>query len=662
MTKYRWTPTCLHPEGAPGGSSLGSMRAAVTLGLLSLASAGCGAAESTDPAVDDTACLQLPSKTVCDPEDPAKVFTANGCGEVFAVRSTCLGDKVCVVQTPEVALCAVPPNCTTPTTTTVCVYPDGLRTLYEESYVAASAGIECIEEANEKPGELVESCGFGSACFQEPDFNGGEALCHRSIDASQADKPYYDFGCSRFSLWMRHPTSLEMDCRCRTVGDGQGGAGGEGSAYADPNNIDITNGARPGGPIINCASSNQYSKHAWPVQYGEGPSFAAWYDVNNSGASWYSGAVDPVKREMYGLVRWSDPNHSKGATVVAWDLDTKDRRVVSGLHPGGEYGSGYLSPPPQGPFPFGPQPLTGGSVIRLGPDGMLYVAGGGSGDPVPSDQRQIVRVDPVTGERTLAWMAQETSSGDLTDTWGQCFRPDAYGNMQSVGILAQAFEVGPDGTFYMSFSGIREGKGIISVSSDGSTCTFLSRWGGEGDSPGGGTPPDPAPAEVGDGPFLQFYTLGLLFHDGLIYGTNGADLYSFDPATGDCALVSYVNTTFQGIGVANVFWDPTREVVWAVGDDGKYLGAIIDPKTGRREAVFGDTGRDDFGDEAILRTDYDVAMSLLGVGSALSDGNVLGNGGVVLDPDDPDILYGALKSGALVKLELSTFNSYIYSY
>lgn len=538
-----------------------------------------------------------------------------------------------------------------PGATTACAYDNGLRTLYEPSSVVDVA--TCAVE---------EACEFGSTCFQEEGTEGGEATCRRSIDASQADKPYYNFGCASFSEFLRFPTKLQVDCRCRVTGDGQGGAGGTGNAFADPTHTDITTGARPGGPVVNCATQSTMETRPWPVAFGQGPSFNAWYQQNSSGASWFSGVVDPSTREMFAIIKWTSPNASKSGSIVAWNLDSGDRRVVTGYHPtAGAFGSGYLSPPPQGPFRFDDQPLTGANVLRFGPDGMLYSYGGGTGETA-SDQREIVRVHPETGERTLVWIAQRADDDDLTATYGQCFRPDAYGTLSSVALNGQAFAIGDDGAFYMAFRGVREGDGIVRVSADGRTCDFLTAWGGSGHQPGGGATPAPPPGPIGNTPTLQFPVEGLLVHDGKVYGVHNDDVYAWDLDSGDGALVTYTRGVYGGMGIANLFWDETRDVLWAVGNQAPYVGSIVDPRTGRRESVFGDTGLEEFGDEAILRSVYGVVRSVTSPSSVLTNGNTLGNGGFVLDPDDNDIVYGVLKSGGLMKLELSTFNSYVHSW
>ncbi len=46
----------------------------------------------------------------------------------------------------------------------------------------------------------------------------------------------------------------------------------------------------------------------------------------------------------------------------------------------------------------------------------------------------------------------------------------------------------------------------------------------------------------------------------------------------------------------------------------------------------------------------------------LGNSNVVNRGGLVLDPQDPDIVFAVLGTGALMKMELSTFNTIIHSW
>jgi hypothetical protein len=45
-----------------------------------------------------------------------------------------------------------------------------------------------------------------------------------------------------------------------------------------------------------------------------------------------------------------------------------------------------------------------------------------------------------------------------------------------------------------------------------------------------------------------------------------------------------------------------------------------------------------------------------------SNSNSIGYGGFILDPDNNDIVFAVLKSGGLMKMELSTFNNFVFSW
>lgn len=602
--------------------------------------------------------------STCDPQNPQVVYGTDAQGNIIGEVQTCSPATQCEVHSVDGdAYCACPL-----TGELTCSFPNGISNLYEPSMLIKERSCGNVRD---EPTDLIEDCGFGSMCNQDDALMGGQAHCGRSV--SDETSPYYDFSCTA-EEWMRHPTALEVDCRCRRTGDGQGGAGGTGNAYADPNNTDITMGARPGGPVINCATSSRAFEDPWPVAYGTGPNFNAWFQQNASGASWFSGVFRQSSREMFAIIKWTNPNYSKSATIVAWNVDTKNRRVVSGLYPDRRvgqqpFGSGYLAPAPDGTGASlaQTQPLTGANVLRWGPDGMLYVWGGGTGEGT-SSQRQITKVDPDTGARTLVWAALTPDNAADVAAFGQCIRPEALSNpAESVHYQAQAFEVGPDGSFYLSMRDIRGGDGIVKISADATACSYISRWGGDGHNPGGGTMAVPPPAPIGMGiGDMQFPVQGLLYHvdptyGAAIYGVENGDLYSFNLATGFRARESYDTSGYEGMGYANMFWDSSRNVIWAVGTVAPYVGSIVDLTTGRRESVYGDSGRQEHGAAAILNSVYAGARSV-GMGTALSNGRSIGHGGFVLDPMNNDIAYAVTKGGELLKYELSTFNNYVHSF
>ena len=540
-----------------------------------------------------------------------------------------------------------------------CFYPMGLpQSLYNPSKVMAVCGDEGTRNGTE-----VEDCGFGTICFDDDQNPEIGPRCARSVTANNADKPYYNHSCGVFSQWMRYPTGLEIDCRCRTTSDGTGSFGGTGSAYADPNNIDIDNGGHPAGAIINCAGPGGHAEDRWPVDYGEGPNFGQWSQEYTL-ASWRSGVLDPNTRELFALIEWtSDTNNedTNAGTLVAWNVDTGDRRVVSGKHPDSragliEYGSGYLSP--QGflnrnAVDKPKQILTRARVLRMGPDRKLYASSG----------YEIIRVDPASGAREIVWRAQFPSTGELKATYGQCFRPDNMGREQSVEPVTFSFEVAPDGSFYQGFggTGTREGNGIMKISADGSTCTPVSRWNARGHAAQtSGQVDAPAPPDIGQGFDIQFEMRGLLWHDGKLYATSGDEMYEFDVATGNRLKIT-AGDGYDGMGESNMFWDPSRQVIWAVGREGStYLGAIVEPMTGQTESIYGDVSdRKEYGNDTILRSVYPNGFGIKGV---LQNGNSLNAGAVALDPKDNNIVYAVAGTGALIKIELSTYNSYIMSW
>ena len=261
-------------------------------------------------------------------------------------------------------------------------------------------------------------------------------------------------------------------------------------------------------------------------------------------------------------------------------------------------------------------------------------------------------------------------TGDISKKYGQCFRPDAFHpNTDSVGLVAQAFEVGPDGEFYLSMHDVRAGDGILKISADGKTCTPISVWlsgTGTGHRPGGKTASVPAYIPKGKGKSdLQFPVHGLLYYDDpkrgpVIFGVENSDLISFKIDDGFRILESYDDTTYGGMGYSNMFFEERdgHRLVWSVGTIASATGTIVDLDTGHREPIFGDTN--DYRNP-ILKSDYGVLKSV-SMGTMLSEAHYIGYGGFIIDPENPDMAYFFLKAGGVGKLELSTFNNYVYSY
>ncbi len=612
---------------------------------------GCvpGRLSSDDPRCGNI-CGSSRDGTVCDPNQPGKVFWTNECGEVTDEKEECVTGSTCEVDGDGEASCSCVPVATD------CRYPANVTAYYEASFV------EQIDSCGQRTD--LEQCAFGARCFQEEDYNGGEAECTRSIEASQASEPYYDHGCFGFSELTRHKTGLAVDCRCRF-----GSEGGMGTGFADP-----INQVRPGNPIEACRKVTDVNDITWTVPAGSGPRFGPFFFTNaTSNARWHGGWLDAAAKKIYAVVTWTNALHRQTGTVVRVDIRTGEREIVSGIYPDpnlGEvpYGSGYESPNDiaQGPAT---QPLSAVSAMRIGPNGSLYTLGVGTTGEGENVSAEIVRIDPATGLRELVWQSQTIERGVNTSTYGQCLRhqyvPQSNGTAayESVAIRSRSFAVGPQGEFYMTFNSTYEGVGVIKVSSDGSTCTFLSRWEARDWRATPQDPLVPAPADIGSGYTPQFGPLfgaGMIRNGKLYLATSlNLTLFTVDLATGDRVAVSTSNDGYGGLGRTSMVWDDSRGLILTAGGPSSVDGAVVDEATGRREELFADTTSPG---TPLLESVYGVRRSIFSwVGTTLAQVNYIGYGPMFLDPDDPDILWFMLSGGALLKYELSTFNNYIFS-
>jgi hypothetical protein len=271
-------------------------------------------------------------------------------------------------------------------------------------------------------------------------------------------------------------------------------------------------------------------------------------------------------------------------------------------------------------------------------------------------------VDPTTGERSLVWQSQwyqsgggGGGSGDITATYGQCLRHGSHiGRINdSVWMSNSAFAITDDG-FYLAFDDSRSGTGVVHISSDGSTCEFVARWGAR--ASGGVTP-----ADIGGGYDPSDTDLrGMLVHEGEIFVvqvlTN--DLIAIDLDTGDRRMVSNADDgVYTGIGYQNMFWDDTRDLLWAVGNHAPFTGSVIDITTGQRESIYADT--DEFA-SPLLQSDYGFVRSVNT--GMIGRGNGIHYGTVVLDPEDNNKVWFTLEPAAMGVMELSTFNSMVISW
>ncbi len=539
-------------------------------------------------------------RRVCDPGDPTRVLLTNACGDDLGVFSTCANGKRCSEATPGEATCAC-----VPTDDVVCF---GKHFLYEPS------GVRKVDSCGYPSGPVVTECDNGEICFEGP--SGPECTTSLSDETS----PMVHRGCS-FIDHVTYKTALEVDCRCRR----------HAATKDDIDHYDM-------GGNQACQPQASSWDDGWTM--GEGPHFRHMVHSFNGG-----GVYSPAHGELFATKHFTDPSYEGAGMVVAYDIQSGARRIVSGRFPepdGGYtmHGSGYESQRSVGTQLFEATTLPGAWDLELGADGMLYVWGSRAGN------KEITRVHPDTGARTLVW--KQALEGDAAaPAFGQCYSTRAkatwHGGFAPVQLEHHAFAMGPDGSFYLGFrNDASEGNGVVRIAPDGATCTVVSRWNG-------------TMGEVGGGASPQYSNLeGFLVRDGKLYATLqiGKVLLSIDVATGQRTVIANPPGSVASTpGQSTMFWDTTRDLLITAGGVQAYLAVAVDVDSGERQALFLTSP------DAMIKS---APPWETGAHGAIDNGNYMGYGALAMDPVNPDHLYLVIKYG-LLKYEMSTGNSYVMS-
>ncbi|MCB9641210.1 MAG: hypothetical protein H6727_20090 [Myxococcales bacterium] len=354
-----------------------------------------------------------------------------------------------------------------------------------------------------------------------------------TIHNFQKDSLYYYDHCSSISQWRSAPTSLMVDCRCHMALLG-------------------------GFPICwspALANGNGYT-------FGSGPRWATL-----STRILQSGFVEPQSKELIGILRWKSPELGRDVgVVVGIHYETGARRLISGTFDNAAQGVHQIG---SGPTMYRPYD------IRRGPDGMYYVYGWGQ----PIGSKEVIKVDPSSGNRTLVWRSDDPS-------FGQCAsgRGTTTADRESmVDIRMSGFEVGPSGNIYISFSNGAslggEGQGIVKISKDGKHCSFVTRSNAHPNNAYYYGQP------VGTGPQPQdgAYT-GMAYRNGALYAGNSLEgkVFKIDIATGNRTLVydKDANSGLAASTMRRLVFDPHRpELLWVSGIANQIL--YFDPSKGQ---------------------------------------------------------------------------------
>ena len=452
-------------------------------------------------------------------------------------------------------------------------------------------GVDCAD---------IDECAAGTdTCDAICINNAGGWSCESSV--SDPSSPYWNRPCI-FTQYLGNPTNLKADCRC-------------------PENKVITGGL----PI--CWRPHETKNRAPGLVLGAGPRVGS-----HPQAHIYGGFFDASRREIVAAVDWSNASNPSAGFLMGFTVANGNRRVISGR---------YLDPA-NGDMDVGTGPAFADVFdVQRASDGQIFAAQG------TLQRFEILRVDPANGNRTLVWKA-----GDAT--YGQC--ASGRGAI-SVQTTAQGFAVDANG-FYIGFSNPSpsgEGLGIIRVSRNGQTCSFVTRSG----------------SRSGNAYFNQPVGGGWTFASGMLSGfaIDGSELiatanfdlslYGINLSTGQRRRITSASTGAvlgagptgsDGLGVRWVTKDASRGVYWTSGRQGDTLVVLVTPSTSQRHDLTGFCA----GESSTL----DGVNCLKG---SITSGLSLNFGGFWLDPANPDRAWFAHDLIGLVEVEVSTGNTIILS-
>jgi len=342
-----------------------------------------------------------------------------------------------------------------------------------------------------------------------------------------------------------------------------------------------------------------------------------------------------VGREWFLPVKWSTSNRPNETMIFGIHLDTGNRRYVSGAY--NDPANGYTEVGAGAPFV---------QVMDLKlHDNQLYAVGASSDIAAP----KLWRVDPTTGNRTLLFDEATAPESQL------CPNFSSLPGRKVVQMATQGFTMDASGRFYFSNVGM-PGPSILRMTVAGvggatvTSCEYLTRV--------MDCPLCTTQQNVGGGwDTVQFDLTAFEIQGTKLYTVTDKRFLSVDLQTGHRSLISFASDVgaigtgpINGEGLADRWttWDPHREVFWTVGILGGSMAVTVDPTTGNRNAwpCFHDT--------------RGVLDGCGGTGMALVPGP-LNFGGMVIDPLPPHDLYFAHDLFSVVKYEVRTGNSYIFS-
>ncbi len=446
-------------------------------------------------------------------------FAGVPCGGVCKDNATCVGDGL-------QAICQCDAG----------YFGDGATLCHPEvtstgtCTATASGTVDCTCNAGfAQESTTAPSCTDIDEC-RLPDQGGCEAWCTNTSGSSTCtstvadeDSPYWANTCDPTFSHTAGQTNLIADCRCGT-------------------------NTLASGPMGLCQRPT--SAYERGFAYGSGPRVT---DLYANLPRVPAGVMDQATRKIYLGFGYTNPNDSYIGAIMEVDVDTASRRIVAGLWPdefgGTVYGTGMT--------PYLPEVQN----LQLGPDGFLY-----AWVRNVRNNAQIVRVDKQTGAQTVVWREHLILQPELNDpNHAQCPNGTTVpGSRDFVQIHERGFLVEPSGDFLLSAMATNAASkatpiGIVRISKDGATCTWVRRANGGSENAFFGQDIGSGAAPQAGIPFRSFYN-----HGGKIWAIdNFAEVYELDPAN------NWRTRNFASdLAEDWMAWDASRNVMWFSGSGG----------------------------------------------------------------------------------------------
>lgn len=339
-----------------------------------------------------------------------------------------------------------------------------------------------------------------------------------------------------------------------------------------------------------------------------------------------------VGREWYLPMAWSISSAQNQSVIFGINLDTGDRRLVTGSYQDPalgitEVGSG--------------DPLLQVMDIKMGADNMLYAVGAASDIASP----KLWRIDPNTGARTLIFDEATADASAL------CPNFSTLPGRRTVQMTPEGWAMDAQGRFYFSMVNM-PGPSIVrmTITESGTSCAYLTRV--------SDCPTCSDRTNVGTGySDIQFDMRAFEIVGDTLYTVSDTKLIAVDLNTGNRRLISNGKTT-GGLGAGPVnaealgdrwtTWDPYRNVLWTVGVLGGSQAVAVDPTNGNRYTW------------PCWHPTLGLIATCNNTGRALVPGP-LGFGGMIIDPQPPHDLYFAHDLMSVVKYDPRTGNAYTFS-